>query len=129
MAAQEQQSPVLLVEDEVLLAYPVEELLLDHGIPVLVAHNGDEAIKLIHRYDGAFRAVVTDIRLGAGPDGWEVATRARTLNPGVPVIYMTADSAAAWQGEGVPNSRMLRKPFLLDHLIDAVRSGANNEPA
>jgi hypothetical protein len=32
------------------------------------------------------------------------------------VIYMTADSAAQWTGNGVPGSVMLRKPYSLDDL-------------
>ena len=128
-AMQEQQSPILLVEDDALLAYPVEELLLDHGYRSLVVHNGSEALKLIQQQRGNFRAVVTDIRLGPGPDGWEVARRARQVNSAVPIIYMTADSAAAWQGKGVPNSTILRKPFLLDHLVESLRSGADRQQA
>ena len=129
MAAPEQRSPVLLVEDEILLAYPVEELLREHGYGALVAHNGTDALKLIRQRHADFIAVVTDIRLGTGPDGWEVARRAREINPAVPVVYMTADSAASWEGLGVANSKMLRKPFLLDHLVEALRSAADRESA
>lgn len=107
---------MLVVEDDVLLAFPVEHVLLDAGHQVEVVHNGNDALNALHRDTDTFDALVTDIRLGSGPDGWEVARRARQLTNGIRVIYMTADSAAQWTGNGVPGSVMLRKPYSLDDL-------------
>lgn len=111
---------VLLVEDDVLLAFPVEETLLEAGHEVEVVHNGNDAMNALHRDTGQFDAIVTDIRLGSEPDGWEVARRARQFSRGIRVIYMTADSAAVWEANGVPGSAMLRKPYSLDELIAAL---------
>ena len=36
------------------------------------------------------RAIVTDIRLGHGPSGWEIARGAREQAPKIPVIYISA---------------------------------------
>jgi CheY-like chemotaxis protein len=110
---------VLVVEDDVLLAFPVEQSLLEAGHDVEVVHSGNDALNVLHR-DTGFEAIVTDIRLGSGPDGWEVARRARQLNDGIRVIYMTADSAASWLNDGVPRSEMLRKPYSLDELVRAL---------
>lgn len=108
---------VLLVEDDVLLAFPVEDCLLDAGHEVEVVHSGKDALDALHRDGGQIDALVTDIRLGPGPDGWEVARRARQLSTGIRVVYMTADSAASWQGNGVPGSTIFRKPYSLDDLV------------
>jgi DNA-binding response OmpR family regulator len=107
---------VLLVEDDVLLAFPIEHTLLDAGHQVEVVHSSNDALNALHRETTQFDALVTDIRLGPGPDGWEVARRARKLNEAIRVIYMTADSAASWVGNGVPRSAMLRKPYALTEL-------------
>jgi DNA-binding response OmpR family regulator len=108
---------VLLVEDDVLLAFPVEDCLLEAGHTVEVVHSGNDALNVLHREPVSFEAIVTDIRLGPGPDGWEVARRARQLRVDIRVIYMTADSAASWEVDGVPGSAMLRKPYSLDDLV------------
>jgi DNA-binding response OmpR family regulator len=72
-----------------------------------------------------FRAVITDIRLGAGPDGWAVARRARELVPTMPVVYMSGDSSHEWSSKGVPNSLMVAKPFAPAQIITAVSTLLN----
>ncbi|MCW1402286.1 hypothetical protein OKA06_08095 [Novosphingobium sp. MW5] len=66
------------------------------------------------------QGLATDIRLGDGPDGWEVAHYARKKYPDIAVVYMTGDSAAQWSAEGVPNSILLTKPFPEAQLLTAM---------
>jgi CheY-like chemotaxis protein len=84
---------VLVVEDEQLLREMVEPALADAGYSVLLAHNGSEALKHLEERkseEAPLRALVTDVQLGPGPSGWEVAKRARELHPEIPVVYVTA---------------------------------------
>ncbi len=111
---------VLLVEDEDLLQPVFETFLVDAGFDVVVAADGSEAVERIERADRPLAALVTDIRLGAGKTGWEVATRARELQPTVPVVYMTGDSAADWSAHCVPESVLIQKPFVAVQLVTAV---------
>jgi DNA-binding response OmpR family regulator len=53
-------------------------------------------------------------------DGWEVARRAREIDPAFPVVYMSGQHAEEWASKGVPNSIMLAKPFAPAQLITAV---------
>ena len=69
---------------------------------------------------GKYRALVTDINLLGRIDGWEVAKRAREIDPAFPVIYMTAAAADQWASHGVPNSTLLTKPFAPAQLVTAV---------
>jgi CheY-like chemotaxis protein len=62
------------------------------------------------------------IRLGDGLDGWEIARCAREITPDLPIVYVTGDSAGAWDNEGLPNSRLLQKPFTSDVLADALKA-------
>jgi DNA-binding response OmpR family regulator len=55
-----------------------------------------------------------------GHRGWQLATLAREINPELPVVYMTAASAAEWAAHGVPNSILLQKPFAPAQLVTAV---------
>jgi len=67
-----------------------------------------------------YRALVTDINLRDSMDGWEVAKRAREIDPEFPVVYMSGAHAEDWASKGVPNSIMLAKPFAPAQLVTAV---------
>ncbi len=112
--------PVPLVEDEPLLALDVETALVDAGYSVVIAPTGEEALAALASMQVPFTAIITDIRLGKGPDGWAVAKRARELIAGIPVVYMSGDSAADWTSMGVPTSVMLSKPMAMSQIIVAL---------
>ena len=115
----------LVVEDEWLLMDVVQEELLEDGFEVATAASGEEAIVKMEEARGRITCLLTDIRLGAGIDGWEVARRARQMHPGLPVVYMTGDSASNWVANGVPESVLLAKPFALSQLTAALTKLVN----
>lgn len=112
---------ILVVEDDPLIQTIVEDALTDGGFQVAIASWGETAVELLDASDVKYRALVTDINLGRGKmDGWEVARRAREINPQFSVVYMTGDSAAEWDSKGVPNSILLTKPFAPAQLVTAL---------
>jgi CheY-like chemotaxis protein len=112
---------VLIVEDDPLIHAIVQESLSDGGYQIDVASSGENAVNLLEVSNGKYRALVTDINLGIdGITGWDVARRAREINPAFPVVYMSGDSAEDWASQGVPNSIMLSKPFAPAQLVTAV---------
>lgn len=66
--------------------------------------------------------LITDINLGDGPDGWQVARKARELVGGLPVVYVSAASEHEWTSHGVPNSVMVTKPFVPAQVVVAISS-------
>lgn len=120
---------LLLVEDEGLIAIALEEELAGAGFSVVVAHNGELALTELRANAERFRAVITDIRLGAGPDGWMVAHAARELSATMPVIYISGDNAVNWAANGVPESVMIPKPFAPAQLVTAVSTLINQADA
>lgn len=120
---------LLLVEDESLIAIALEEELAGAGFSVVVAHNGELALTELRANAERFRAVITDIRLGAGPDGWMVAHAARELSATMPVIYISGDNAVNWAANGVPESVMIPKPFAPAQLVTAVSTLINQADA
>lgn len=123
-----EQVRILLAEDDPLVLLAVEAALQEAGFDVLTAMSGSEAIKLISEDEGLIKAVVTDIRMGSGPSGWDVGRHSRASSPSMPVVYVSGDSAADWAIHGVPKSVMLPKPFAFPQLITAL-SGLLNEAA
>lgn len=119
---------LLLVEDEVLIGLLLREVLEEAGFEVLVARDGSTAISELEAGAERLRGVITDIRLASGPSGWEIARRARELSPGLPVVYVSGDSAHEWTAQGVPGSVMVGKPFLPAQVLTAVTSLLNGMP-
>jgi two-component system cell cycle response regulator CpdR len=120
---------LLLVEDEVLIAHALEDALLEAGFEIRTAHDGASALRVLEETPDAFRALITDIRLpNDGPDGFELAHRARELSPTVAIVYMSGDSAIEWTSKGVPKSVMLQKPFAIAQLVTAVSNLVNELP-
>jgi DNA-binding response OmpR family regulator len=111
---------VLVVEDDQSLQSIVEESLTDGGFEPAIAASGEEAVTLLKGGLTKYRALVTDINLRGRMGGWEVAKRAREIDPKFPIIYMTGASADEYGSHGVPNSILLTKPFAPAQLVTAV---------
>jgi CheY-like chemotaxis protein len=118
---------VLLAEDEFLIAEVVEDALVSGGYVVQRVASGDSALVEL---DGAkhFSGLVTDIRLRGQITGWEVARHARRVNPDIAVIYVSGDSAHAYEAEGVPHSTFVQKPFVPDQITTAISTLLNERP-
>ena len=126
----EQSGRALVVEDDVVLAETLRDLLEEAGYAVAVHRNGHEALAALG--DPPDLALV-DLLL-PGLNGVEVCrwlkTDPRTRR--VPVIFITAASPeflAGWL-DGCPCDAVLHKPFGLDALQEAlarcqVRPGAS----
>lgn len=116
---------VLIAEDEVLIADLVEATLGDEGLAATVAYSGSAAIAALEKSPTGFQVLVTDIRVGAPPNGWAVAHAARKLNPAIGVIYITGDSMQDWNDNGVPESVLISKPFVPEQIVTAVMTMLN----
>jgi DNA-binding response OmpR family regulator len=115
------EAPVLLlVEDEVLIQEMLAAEFADTGFEAVVASDGNGALAELESDAARFKAVVTDIKLGEGPDGWDVARRARELVADMPVVYITGDSTHDWSSKGVPESVVIAKPFAPAQVSTAV---------
>jgi DNA-binding response OmpR family regulator len=113
---------VLYVEDEALIREVFAIELEDAGFEVVTAADGTSALQALDSDPHRFCALITDINLGAGPDGWGVARRARELYQTLPVIYVTGAAAHEWGAQGVPNSTILAKPCTPSEMVAVISS-------
>ncbi len=111
---------VLLVEDEPLVLLSTQDTLEGGGYTVVTAGDGEEAMALLDARSEELAGLVTDVRMGDGPSGWDVARHARELKPNLPVVYATADSAQDWSAQGVPKSLVVQKPYAPAQLLTAI---------
>jgi DNA-binding response OmpR family regulator len=110
---------ILVVEDDQSIQSIVEEALSDGGYEPAIASSGEEALTLLH--ENKYRILLIDIKLGKDRiGGWDVARRARAIDPSLPVVYITGGPAEDWSVQGVPNSILLTKPFAPAQLVTAV---------
>ncbi len=111
---------LLLVDDEVVILHLLADALTEAGFEVVLATDGQSALQELEGGPSRFRGVITDVRLGSGPDGWDIGHRARELAPHVQVIYVSGDSGVEWTSKGVPNSLMVTKPFAMAQIVTAI---------
>ena len=95
----------------------------DAGFPVLETCDASEAIKLIDMRGISIEVLLTDIRLGKGPDGWDIARHTRSKLHDIAVVFVSGDSAKDWSEAGIDKSVMLAKPFADGDVLAAVRNG------
>ena len=112
-----------IVDDEPAMRASLAEALQEAGFNVMVSGTGEHAV--VELKAAHIAGIVTDIRLGVGLNGWEVARHARQQHPHMAVIYMTGDSAFDWKVEGVPPSVMVQKPFVIAQMVTAVSNLLN----
>ena len=101
---------VLLVEDEADVRELIEEAFAQRGLAVRTAESDVAAYAVLAREARQFDLLVADINLGEGTTGFDVARRARQLNPNLAVIYITGH-AAHLDRFGVDGGVMFPKPF------------------
>jgi PAS domain S-box-containing protein len=86
---------ILAVDDEPDIARMFVHMLREHH--VITATSGDEAIRILTaaRQEGrAFDVMMTDIGLGSGMTGWDLADHAHQIQPGLPVVLVSGWGAS-----------------------------------
>ncbi len=101
---------VLLVEDEREIAELTRDALSEAGFSVTVALDDRAAYQTLELEARSFAAVVTDINLGAGVTGFDVARCARRLNEEIKIIYISGQGPHAGQF-AVDRALTVEKPF------------------
>src|SRR5690349_9711844 len=117
---------VLIVEDESRIAHFLTRGLRGEGHEVEVVGNGDEALACARRF--APQAVVLDLML-PGRDGISVLRALRELDPGLPVVVLSArrdvSTKVAALRDGAADYMV--KPFALDELLERLRLRSTTE--
>ena len=113
---------ILVVEDEALVLMLWTEALESRGYHVLQAGEPDAAIAILES-DALIDLLVTDVGL-PGMTGRDLADVARTLRPGLKVLFVTGYAHyAALEPESLQTgTRMLSKPVGVDALQSMVRA-------
>jgi two-component system alkaline phosphatase synthesis response regulator PhoP len=110
------QTKILLVEDEENLAHGLEYNLSEEGYKVRVAKDGREALKFFD--ENGFDLIVLDIMLPYY-NGFEIAKHIREKHPQMPILMLTARTQIEDRVKGLELGAddYLTKPFHLKELL------------
>jgi CheY-like chemotaxis protein len=103
---------ILLAEDEEGVRSVVQMTLESNGYTVLVAKNGQDALKLCQDHQGSIELLITDVVMPQ-MSGRQLADRVVAMRSKIKVLYLSAYTDDAIVRHGVLNAGMafLQKPF------------------
>ena len=112
---------VLLVEDEFEVRAVVRNFLDTLGCVVTAASSGEQALLALGP-DATFDLLLTDIALGAGMRGTQLAALAQQRLPNLSVLLMSGFSSELLEADrdSPPTWDLLRKPYSRDELARAI---------
>lgn len=121
---------ILLVEDSEPLRKLTQSFLQSYGFRVLVAQDGEEALRLEAQHSGKIDLLLTDVVM-PGMNGRALAEKLLPKQPGMCVLYISGytDSFVARHGVLEQGMVLLHKPFTEEVLIKKVREVLDTESA
>lgn len=112
---------VLAVDDSASICELVRQTLSSIGYSVLVAVNGEAAIKAAEQYDGEIHLLLTDLTLPR-MTGQQIAQAVAAIRPGIKVMFMSGhhDEDERVIEATKSGAVFLQKPFSINTLRDRV---------
>ena len=113
---------ILLVDDERLVRRTIARVLGRVGSRVFECQTSEEALRILGEED-AVQILLTDVSLGDGTNGKELADAARAEHPDLAVVFTTGLSEIELGERGVDpeQEHVLLKPFTPQQLVAALR--------
>ena len=108
---------ILLVDDDFLFRSAIKGILQKEGFQIIEAGDGIEGYNIIKEIGASIDLLLTDIRMPR-MDGLSFAESVKELHPRMPILLMTGYARSL---QNPMSYVVLRKPFLRQALIDAVR--------
>jgi DNA-binding NtrC family response regulator len=118
---------ILIVDDDLHVLEVLEARLQSAGFQIVKANNGPDALKLLK--ENPVDLMISDMKM-PGMSGMEVLIRARAIQPGLPIIFLTAfgsipDAVKAVKAGAVD---YLAKPFDGRDLVQKLRKVLEDHP-
>lgn len=111
---------ILVVEDEDDLRDLVATSLRNRGFSVLSVPNAEVALQILME-QVKFDLLFTDIVMPGIINGFELADRAKRLQPDLKILYTTGFSQVAADSARTLHGKLIRKPYRQDELASHVR--------
>ena len=115
---------VLLIEDDALIRNIVAEMLIDEGFDVDGLAFAEDALVLLGSGD-AVDVLVTDIDLGEGLSGLDLASIARARFPDVEIVFISGNAVDRDGRKPAAHEHLLLKPFRPPDLIRIINEAVS----
>jgi CheY-like chemotaxis protein len=110
---------LLLVDDNEDLRNMTAALLGQYGYRIVDAPDPQDGLRLVQS-SKCLDVLISDFRMPY-MKGDEFVRQARTIHPGLKVIFITGfakELASSWVPDA--NTKLITKPFRIEHLIDVI---------
>jgi YesN/AraC family two-component response regulator len=115
----------LIVDDESMMVRLCKSIMQEMDFQVLEAYNAEAALSVLANESDRITLMLTDIRMGPGMDGVELAKRVRNAHPHIHIIIMSGfaeEESVRRMLTGLDfRFLFLHKPFTVAALRDAVQ--------
>ncbi len=125
-----QSATILLVEDEPAIPKLIRRTLAGAGYELLVARDGDEALRVAGQHRGVIDLLLTDIVM-PGMNGFELVKQIGRAHPETTVLFVSGysrDSTSVRSGLRTAGRAFLLKPFTQDALLAKIKDVLQGGP-
>ena len=116
---------ILVVDDEEMIRKLARSILEQSGYTVIVAENGEQAIRIFREVVGQISAVLLDMTMPV-MSGEKTLQQLRDINPDVPVLlssgFSEIEARERFPGKAVQG--FVQKPYTAPHLVEKISSVA-----
>lgn len=115
---------ILIADDDEAVRDIAVKTLQSAGYNVLVAWDGDEAIRVLEERGNEINLVLLDVVM-PGQSGYSVYDSLKKLQPGLPVLFSSGcshEQLLETYGIDIPRNTMVDKPYRADELLQEVRN-------
>jgi CheY-like chemotaxis protein len=119
---------ILVVEDEDDVRELVATSLRHRGFSVLSVPNAEVALQILME-QVKFDLLFTDIVMPGIIDGFELADRAKRLQPDLKILYATGFAHVSRRSIDTLHGKLIQKPYRPDELATEVRRALENDGA
>ena len=124
----EQAGTVLVVDDEESIRLLAQAGLERSGYRVLVAENGEDAVRIFEDSHSEISAVILD-RTMPVMGGGEALAKMQAIDAAVPILLSSGyeQTESLEQVDGSNLAGFVHKPYTIETLLDAIRSALNRK--
>ena len=119
---------ILVVEDEDDVRELVATSLRHRGFSVLSVPNAEVALQILME-QVKFDLLFTDIVMPGLIDGFELADRAKRLQPDLKILYATGFAHVSRRSIDTLHGKLIQKPYRPDELATEVRRALESDGA
>jgi len=122
----ETKKQILIVEDEVLVGWTLDNVLKKSGYHVTIVDSAEKALELLKTT--VYDLIITDFKLPK-INGFELAAMLQTSPSPIPVIMMSTDQDRDFRS-GLPKniiSHFVEKPFDIAELLNTINTLFNKK--